>query len=221
MKIFVIHGDDTTKSYARLVTFIETAKKRSWEVVYIDEVNASPREVLSTPSLFGDERFFILKDLKKLSEKDFDWINSSNIVGNLVIYSDKKIPATTLKKFKKIEKAEEFSLPFIIFKFLDYVYPGNAKLVLKSFSELATSQAPEFIFSLVSKQIRDLYWSTLKDKPSFPPWKMQKINSVASKFKEGQLKKIIKKLASIDFKAKTGKAIIKDELELLFAEELI
>ena len=33
MKIIVLHGDDSEKSYTRLTKFIKEAKKRNWEIV--------------------------------------------------------------------------------------------------------------------------------------------------------------------------------------------
>ncbi len=221
MKIFVIHGDDTIKSYARLTTFIETAKKRNWEVLPIDhDTKNSLREILSMPSLFGDERFYVVKDVKIITDKDIEWINKSKTTGNLVLFSERKILATFLKKFKGIEKTEEFSLPFLVFKFLDYLYPGNIKQVLNSLSDLLKTQAPEFIFSLISKHMRDLYWSTLSDKPTYPSWRVSKLSSQASKFKPHQLKKIISDLSKIDYNAKIGQAVLANELDLVLVTSL-
>lgn len=221
MKIFVIHGDDAQKSYARLIQFVDSAKKRGWEIVYTSDSKNSLRDTLSTPSLFGEERFFVVKDVKNINDKDIEWINrSTNVSGNVVIYSDKKILATLLKKFQKIEKVEEFSLPFLIFKFLDYLYPNNLKQILNTFNELSKSQAPEFLFSIISKHFRDLHWSTLADKPAYPPWRLQKIVNQAVKYKPGQLGKIVENLAEIDYKSKTGKANVKDELDLLILTNL-
>jgi DNA polymerase III delta subunit len=69
MKIIVLHGEDTNKSYERLKKFINVAKERSWEVDFLDDSNLSIKENLSSSSLFGGERFFILKDIKKLGKK--------------------------------------------------------------------------------------------------------------------------------------------------------
>lgn len=222
MKIFVIHGDDTQKSYSRLIQFINSAKKRGWEVVYIEgDSSNSLRDVLSTPSLFGDERFFVIKDVKRIDDRDIEWVNKSEkISGNLVLYSDKKILTTLIKKFQKIEKIEEFSLPFLVFKFLDYLYPNNLRQVLSTFKELLDSQAPEFLFSLISKHFRDMYWTTLKDKPSYPSWRLEKITRQATKFKSQDLRQILNDLAKIDFKSKTGQANMAEELDLLLVTKL-
>lgn len=69
MKIILLHGEDTIKSYERLKKFIDTAKNRSWEVVNVDQSPTSFEETLSSTSLFGNERFFILRDIKKLVKK--------------------------------------------------------------------------------------------------------------------------------------------------------
>jgi DNA polymerase III delta subunit len=74
MKIVILHGDDTEKSYARLTKFVEVAKKRSWEINYFDDPAIPIEDSLTSVSLFGNERFFILKNSRKISKKDYDWI---------------------------------------------------------------------------------------------------------------------------------------------------
>jgi len=39
MKIILIHGDHSLKSYERLQTLINVAKERDWEIVKIDPEN--------------------------------------------------------------------------------------------------------------------------------------------------------------------------------------
>ena len=98
MKIILLHGDDELKSYERLQKFVETAKARSWEVVYLDDSNQSFLEDIRSASLFGGERFFILKDIKKIGKKESAWLKKSGgeAEGTLINYLPNLTPLSFL-----------------------------------------------------------------------------------------------------------------------------
>ncbi|MDP1710041.1 MAG: hypothetical protein Q8L28_00265, partial [bacterium] len=133
MKIIVLHGEDSIKSFERLKKFIETAKRRSWEIVNINESSLSIQETLSGTSLFETKRFYILRDVKKLGKKELGWvsINSDSIKGTLVICHDDVISQLILKALPKDTTIECFTLPKIIWGFLEHLYPGNSKICLR------------------------------------------------------------------------------------------
>ena len=148
MKIIILHGDDTQKSYKRLTKFIDVAKKRHWEISYIDEDSTSFRETVSATSLFGNERFFILKNIKKLGEKDIEWLkkNHDNLAGNLILYSDSVLNVKTLKSFSKDSKIEEFKLPVLLWSFLDGMFPGQGDQSVRKLHKIVEKQPVEFVF---------------------------------------------------------------------------
>ena len=223
MKIIILHGDDSEKSYSRLKKFIDVAKERSWEVAYIDESNQSFDEILSASSLFGGEQFFILKDVKKLGKKDFEWLNKKNaeLSGNLIVYNEGTLSATALKSFPNDAKIEEFKLPVLLWNFLDSLVPGSGEVSVKTLHKIIERQPVEFIFSLIAKHLRDLYWvKTDAASTGFPPWKVGKLKSQASKFSTEKLKEIIGLLAEIDLEVKTSKADLVSELDLLLLKHL-
>ena len=223
MKIIVLHGEDTVKSYDRLQKFIESANIRSWEIIYVDEANLSIPEVLSGTSLFGNERFYVLRDIKKIIKKDFDWLNAnaSGISGNLTIYSENVIPATTIKLLPKDTKIEVYNLPKIIWSFLEHLYPGNSRTVLAEFHKIIETEPVEFIFSLIARHLRDLYWTGVDPvSTGFADWKIRKLKTQMSKFGAEKIKEIIGLLAEIDVMAKTGKADLVSSLDLLIVKYL-
>lgn len=229
MKIIVLHGDDEKKLYERLSKFVETAKSRSWEVSYLDDKSQSIQEQLSSPSLFGAERFFIVRDVTRLGKKELEWIskNIANLSGNLIIYHEGYISQTILKGLRSLPagrqgyKVEEFKLPVILWNFLDNIYPGNSEKCIKQFHQTIEKQAPEFIFTLIAKLFRDLYWVKTDEKSMpYPPWRISKLKIQSEKFKVESLKEIINKLAEIDIKVKTSKANLIDELDLLMVKQL-
>jgi hypothetical protein len=223
MKIIVLHGDDERKLYDRLSKFIDSAKSRSWEVSYLDDRNQSIQEQLSSPSLFGAERFFIVRDITRLGKKELEWINKNvgNLSGNLIIYHEGYISQTIFKGLPKDIKVEEFKLPVILWNFLDNLYPGNSEKSIKQFHQIIEKQAPEFIFTLIAKLFRDLYWVKTDERSmAYPPWRISKIKNQSAKFTELLLTDLLNNLSEIDIKVKTSKANLIDELDLVIIKQL-
>jgi DNA polymerase III delta subunit len=223
MKIIVLHGDDDKKLYDRLSKFIETAKGRSWEIAYLDDIKLSIQVQLSSSSLFGDERFFVIRDIKRLGKSDLTWLikNSKEFGGNLIIYHEGYIPQAILKSLPKDTKIEEYKLPVLLWNFLDGIYPGNSVKIIQQFHKLIEKEAPEFIFTLIAKLFRDLYWvkSDAASLP-YPSWRIGKLKTQSLNFTTDQLRNLIEKLAEIDNKVKTSKSDLVSELDLLIIKQL-
>lgn len=223
MKIIVLQGDDEKKLYERLTKFIETAKARSWEVAYLDDKQLSVQEQLSSTSLFGVDRFFIIRDITRLGKKELEWIGKKldELSGTLIIYHEGTISQLILKALPKETKTEEFKLPVILWNFLDNLYPGNSERSIKQFHQIIEKQAPEFIFTLIAKLFRDLYWvKTDEGSLPYPIWRVGKLKPQASKFTINNLQLIINKLAEIDIKVKTSRSDLVSELDLLIIKQL-
>lgn len=141
MKIIVLHGDDTQKSYERLMVFINEAKKRNWKIT-----DYSLQEV-ENQSLFDEESFYILNDYKVLDKKLVEKLKK--YTGNLIIYNAGKIPAPTLKNLSA-DKTELFELPQLLWKFLD-------NMTIIGFHELLETQAAEYILAMMSWKFKQSY----------------------------------------------------------------
>ena len=211
MKIIILHGDDILKSYERLTKFTKEAKNRCWEVA---DYNL---DSIANQSLFGAERFYILKDYKLLTKKDIS--NLSKYDGNLIIYNEGNIPALFIKTLPKDIKIEKFELPRLVFKFADSFYPTNANVCLKLLHELSTNEPIELTFFWLTRHLRDLYWAKVGS-PNYPDWRLNKLKSQSNKFSDKLLKEIINDLSNIDVKVKTSKANLKDSLDLLIVKKL-
>jgi len=204
MKIIILHGDDTNKSYARLEKFVDEAKRRNWEILYDD--------ASSTLSLFGKDRLTIIRDYEIFSPKTH---------GTVVVYHEGILPQTFLKTLPKDAKVEEFKLPKLIWSFLEHLSPGASDRCLKEFNEIIGNDPAEFVFSVLAKHFRDLYWAKLDSASMpYPSWRSSKLKVQSSKFSLDRLKKIIDSLAKIDIEVKTGKAELVLSLDLLIAKQL-
>lgn len=154
MKIIVLHGNDTQKSYLRLTKFIDVAKKRKWQVV-----DYSLTEI-ENQSLFDGNKFFILKDHSQLDLKLLEKLKKYS--GNLVIYHNAKIPAPTLKKINP-DTVELFELPVILWKFLDS-FDSATGYSIKLFHELLKTQPVEYILSMIAWKLKQNYIKNPTDK---------------------------------------------------------
>lgn len=223
MTIILLHGEDEVKSYERLQKFIETAKGRSWEVVYLDNSVLTFAEALSSAPLFVGERFFVLADIKKLGKKESEWLRKKykELNGNLVIYHPGIIPVSLINSLPKDIKTEEFKLPKLVFEFLEAVRPKNQKRAIELLHGLSKKDAPEFTFSLLAKHIRDLYWVKVESGSlPYPSWRVGKLKNQANFFEVDKLKELIESLAQIDVEAKTSQSEIIPSLDLLLATKL-
>jgi DNA polymerase III delta subunit len=224
MEIVIIHGEHHTKSYERLQKYIEVAKERNWEVVKLDSETSdiSLTEKVSSGSLFATERLFII-DYKSISKKDIKWLNKNleHISGRIVVYSSDLLTEPNLKSFEKVKKIEVFKLPRNIFSFLTSFYPGNTQDCLSTLAEVKEQDPVEFIFALLGKHLRDLYWvSSGASNIPYPSWRVMRLESQARKFSKAKLKIIINKMASLDILVKTSQASLEESLDLLIVENL-
>jgi DNA polymerase III delta subunit len=211
MNVILLHGDDTTKSYARLTKFIDTAKKRSWEVI--------TDEFPNTPSLFGTDRLIIYRNYKLLTKQDIK--NFNKFDDTLVVYHDGLLPQTFIKQMPAEFKLEKFELPKILFTFLESFYPGNSTRALQLLHELTKTTAIELVMFMLARHIRDLYWVSLDpNSAQFPSWRAGKLKAQAAKFGIHNLEFIINNLSDIDIKVKSSKADLLTELDLLIVKEL-
>lgn len=223
MKIFLLHGEDTVKSYERLKKFIDTARKRSWEVVSLDDASSDFRDDLLAVSLFGSERFFILRNIKKFGKTESEWLaaNQDKIAGNLVFYVEGKAGVTLTKNLPKNAVIEEFPMPILIWNFLDSIKKGNVKEVLKVLHKIVEKDPVERVFVLIFKLFRDLYW--VKKEPesiNYQSWRVEKLKRQASLFTLQELEEIIASLAKIDIEVKTGQSSLLSSLDLLMVKIL-
>jgi len=104
---------------------------------------------------------------------------------------------------------------------LDNLHPGNTGKVIRELHEVVKTEAPEFVFSIMAKHFRDLYWvKTDASTIPYQSWRISKLKSQSLKFNEVLLKEIIDNLSQIDINIKTSKADLLSALDLLIIKKL-
>ncbi len=216
MKVIVLHGDNERASYQRLEKFIEVARARGWQVNFLDSPEGIS-EKLSRVSLFGQQPFFVIRNINKWPPSALK--KTKKVLekgeGTVVVYHHDFLGKTTLESLPKGVKLEEFKLPKLIFDFLDSFYPGNAKRTLTLLHQVLKKEPPEFVFALLARHVRDLYWAKTDSSMPYPPWRIQKLKNQAGKFSQEALEEIIKSLSETDIKVKTSQAELASSLDLL------
>jgi len=216
MKVIVLHGDNERASYQRLEKFIEVAKARGWQVNFLDSPEGIS-ERLNSVSLFGQQPFFVIRSINKWPPSTLK--KTKKVLekgeGTVVVYHNDFLGKTILESLPKGVKLEEFKLPRLIFDFLDSFYPGNAKRILVLLREVLKKEPPEFVFALLARHVRDLYWAKTDSPLPVPSWRAQKLKNQAGKFTKGALEEIIKSISETDIKVKTSQAELTSSLDLL------
>lgn len=232
MKILVIHGDNTVKSYDKYRSVVESSKGKGWEIKSLaesDDFNIS--ENLVSVSLFAEKVLYCLDDFNKLKKRDFDWLKKNNAIleGFFLIYKNGVITKTALKKLPKEANIEEFALPKLIWKFLDSIYPKNAKVYYNLLKQVTQTEPYELVFHLIARHLRDLYMVKLEPSPTgrkssgtsaYPSWRISKLKRQSSKFKAGKLEKLIRDLAEADKKVKRSKEKLSNLLAFVLVSNL-
>lgn len=224
MKILVLHGEHTLNCYQRLQEIILKSKKNEWEIERIsNSATLSLSEKLSAGKLFQKNALYVIEDLDKVPKKDLNWLKKKNesLEGFLVILIKRKALKSQLDSLPANYQIEEFQLTRYLWKLLDSIAFRNSKEAIKLLHIVLKAEPVEFVFSLIAKQVRDLYWVTIDDSSlPYPNWRVGKLKKQASKFTKEQLKNIIHELAELDIKAKTSKANLADSLDFLFVSRL-
>lgn len=216
MKKILIHGEDKEASYMRLSKFIDVAKSRSMKILEYQKKDKSIDQVLPATSLFDEEIFVIIRNFNTLTSKDIKWIEkNTNDKITLVIYHSSELGSSSIKKIKDII-IEKFDIPKIIYKFLENMSPDPSSDTKRLYLKLLENNPPEFIFTLLINHILDLYW--VKCEPSkipYPSWRVAKLEKQADLFTIKDLKRIFKKMLTIDLSVKTSSYELRDSLDLL------
>src|SRR4030042_2754953 len=223
MKIFIIHGEHTLNSYNRLQEYIKYAREKNWEIQYIDKDVLNIHEAFLGQSLFTKNRLIVLKDIHFLGQTFIKWIktNEKRIESDLIIYHRGIVSQKIIKSLPKPEKIEEFKIPKLIWGFLDSFFPSNAKNAYKLFHEIIKNEAAEFVFAMLARQMRDIYWAKVDSKTmDYPSWRTGKLKNLALKYDCDTLENLIDEMSKADINSKTSNTELTKSLDFLIAKYL-
>lgn len=204
MKLIVLHGDNQVESRKRLSFFVAAAKKKGFDVRRLEGKGLAPNDLLlagRSQSLLGDNVLVVVEDFLAANKRASDFFvgTQHNSEATFVFWEGKPLSPLILKKLSSGAKVEEFKIPRIIFKFLESLASGNTKASLELFHAALKEGQEEFIFTMLSRQIRLLIWA--KEDPeslNLPSWQKTRLLKQAEKISGVQLRLIHEKLLEID-----------------------
>ena len=206
--ITLIHGDDSEKIEASLISIISKTKP-----IRIDGVKIKLKELeeqILGGSLFGEESIFVIENIFKNKKRkellDLIKENSDNFSG--VFVERGKVNKRDLSSLK-FNAVVEHLLPQYYFKFLDDFYPQNGKSLVNLYTELLKTMTAEQIYYSLVKRIRGLIAVKLgmtnhSEVGRFAPWQLGKLKQQARMWTEGELLSFYKKIFEIEVKMKSG-----------------
>ncbi len=210
--ITILHGDHIEASRAELIRLKEAAQGK--DVRQLDGTSADAQTLiqsLESSSLFGGDVFVIIEQLfsrlgrqQKKVELLANILKDHEKTCDIILWESKELTPSVLKSLGS-PAARLFKLPVLIFQFLDGLTPGNTKKSLDTFERLVTSEAPELVFSMIAKRMRQLLFIAM-DVPvaGVADWQRSRLTTQAKSFRMKQLKTLYTRLGDIEFSIKSG-----------------
>ncbi len=212
--ITIIHGNDiqkTRESFFELKSKTESFVLLNGEKLSFDLFFQN----IEGDSFFEREKTIFIENLfagNKSNTLEFkkiiDYINSKKNL-NLVFWEGSELSKTQIGLIKN-SQISNYSIPSLLFVFLDSLKPNSYKNSLSLFNRLRVNLEEELIWFMLVRQFRLLMStvtnsSDIDEAKRLATWQLSKLKSQANLFGEEKLRKLYKKLFDIEQNHKTGK----------------
>ncbi len=211
--ITIFHGDDTVSSRKQYILERETKTNPvAFDAEKLDITDLI--QAVDGSGLFIDSVAIFIENLFSKSKpgKANDVITSYLLKTNAAIFlwEEKLLTKKQLGIFPKAN-VKEYKLAQGIFQFLDTLQPQNQKTLLALFHKALQNADAEFIFYMLTRQIRLLLAildtkasETIDEVVKLAPWQKGKLQKQANSFSKKHLVLLLEKLYEIDKSQKTG-----------------
>lgn len=208
--ITLLHGDDIGSSRNELNRLRTGAKNK--DVRSLDGrglTDTALAQALESGSMFGGETLVIIENLfGKLGKKQKLIARLAEIIkkspADVIVWEDKEVGVTVTKSLGNA-KIQLFKTPIALFQFLDGVKPGNTKSVLTLFQKTLDTHAPELIYTMVVRRIRQLIQVADGMTPEgLASWQVSRLTSQARSFTMNRLIDRYRRLLDMEYSIKSG-----------------
>jgi hypothetical protein len=225
--ITIIHGDNSVMSRRFLQTELEQFKRankiiRSFAAA--DLSMATLTEALQTDSLFGNENVVVIERLFRLRSKrtrdQFIECMCQQTQLTLYLWEDTSITATSLKLLQKAKPIiQVFKTSPVVFSAMDLLgNPREQGKLLTLLHESYIHDSPEFVFSMLARQIRLLIAVVEHETSNMKPFVLGKLQRQQRYFTLSKLLALHHELLTIDLSQKQSTGLLSLEQQLdLFA----
>jgi hypothetical protein len=212
----VIHGDNQLAVHSELEHLKKSLAGR--EIRLLNGRNATMTDLvqaLESEALFGSQPAVIIEQLftrftrkNKETETLVNLLISSSGDREIVVFEPKEIAPSIcqfLAGFKHVIIKLHKSAP-VIFAYLDNFRPGLKADLLARLETALIQDAPELVFSLLVRRVRQLILAKDRCLPStLPAWQASRLTSQSSAFTMEQLLVIYRHLREFEYSWKSGR----------------
>lgn len=203
MKVVVVGGQDTEKSYQRYSHIVDGLKKRGLIKIEYDGTT-SLSELLNSQSLFSEEVFVVCDGFEKIAERDLKYLGEGGGDGRFLLYLKKEIGATIKKKLPSTSVFESFELPKEIWRLVDSLFVLKKEQYLKLLNAVLAVEPAELVLAVIAKRLGEIY--ELKNGGKLASsWVEKKVSMQSTKVDMERLTYGISLLSSYDVESKEGK----------------
>ncbi len=210
--ITLLHGDNVEASRNELNLLKSQGKDkeiRQLDGKHLDATGLT--QALESSSLFGGETLVIIENLfgslgKKTSHvKEFASRIASCQGIDVILWEEKEVGKTGIDNLGKNATVRLFKTPVAIFKFLDALKPKNTKVLLSLYRQVEAVDAPELIFTMMVKRLRQLMMLADGVTPDgLQGWQTKGLTNQARLFTIEKLLSMEKQLLDMEYSFKTG-----------------
>lgn len=208
----IVCGEDSTTSRTYYLSLKNVYIKKNYFINEIksNEIVEIPKWLGSAQMLFNQKRVFfsenIIKNTKgKLSAKFTQILTKISKTSFIELIDWEEDTPSRYLKIKNIGVIKEFKPSETIFKLLDNFYPGNLKKFLRILNIISNSANENFIFIMLSRQVRNLILAKInKLSTSIPSWQKQKLLNQAKFWRLNDLLTFYEALSRLDISTKTS-----------------
>jgi len=211
--ITLLHGNNIEASRLELTSAITKAKDkeiRTLDGKHLDE-NALIQAIESN-SLFGVNILVVIENLftqlarKTKRIKEFTKILDNNTQTiDCICWEPRELSKETLSCFQSKIVIKAFSIPKLIFTFLDAIKMNNSKTPLSLVDELFAASAPELVWSMMITRMRQLIQIQSGVTPTkLQAWQVSRLTNQSRSFTMDKLLKSYSKMLEMEYSLKTG-----------------
>jgi DNA polymerase III delta subunit len=207
----LLHGEDTSKLYARELALLQSWRGEGKSVRTLDCAKQKEPELLETlgsQSMFAPSQVWHLKHWEKLRSPKLqtsllELLNQNS--DDVLMTVPQEMSAAQKKKVPAGWKLENFPMPVAIFKFLESIKAKPYSVVHDLFRQTLATGNEWGLHTLLSRQFRYMLQAKVGAPVAGPPFIVAKVKGQAQHFTEAELLGALKFLFELERGIKQGK----------------
>lgn len=214
--MILLHGDDQRSSRAALLELKKQFSRLDMRMINGKTADENTLvQALESQSVFGGDTAVIVENLlmtiarkPKALEHVRDILTRAGSA-TVILWEEKEITPALIKHLGSRVEQKLFSLPPVIFGFLDALQPAHPNQLLSLYHKTIALSAPELVEALLVRRLRILLQLSGGITPvGVAPWQLVRLTKQARFFTMDQILTMEKQLLAAEFSVKTGSSAL-------------